>query len=735
MEENRNIYESRSRRYIHSFLTENLDPSVLRIPPEIEEGNVEYKFKLVDPPDERIEHLVTQMNWRLAEGHGEALYEIGVSDNGELTGLSKEDLDSTIFTLKKMAVVIGAEVMINRILDVSTNLERKNVAEMKVRRQASAEQHFTEIRIAILGGHDAGKSTLLGLLTHGIPDNGRGKSRLNLLRHPHEIESGRTSSISYQIIGFDLTGGLINYASTNVSTWEQICESSSKIVTFLDTCGHPKYQRTTITGLTGQTPDYACLIVPANTGGVPEISKEHLGLAVVLNIPVFVIITKIDIASEDQLTKTVTSLLNLLNAPGIRRSPIIIQEPKDVLETSSFMKTRFMPIFLISNVSGENLSLLTQFLNVLVKPEKVVTQSIDEEVEYQIEEIFSVPDVGCVVGGSLLSGQINLQALEPCIFYIGPHRGRFMPIQINSIHRQRCPVHLIRSGQSATLALSFLASWHSGNTAPIEPSSFLSKDGSLVQQPPHNFRLRRGQVILGPFYFLDSLTNGAFSQDRISLTKTSLVNTPTSNSYFPQYLLTGNGNSSCSSSDEESESPLTLRSVWEFDAELYILNHPSAIGIGCQGTAYCGSVRQQVRVVNLEKNGESSNNIKSTETSNQRKPLGSSPLRHFSISPSKSIFPLRQSIGTSDKQNTVVLRTSEKGRVRFRFVIEPEHVKVGWTVLFRDGRMKSVGKVVGIVKRTEEVDGMDGVPKIASVLTSPVAMFHQIVPLPDQIIQ
>ena len=46
-----------------------------------------------------------------------------------------------------------------------------------------------------LNAVDAGKSTLLGVLTKGTLDDGRGKSRVNLFRHKHEIESGRTSSV------------------------------------------------------------------------------------------------------------------------------------------------------------------------------------------------------------------------------------------------------------------------------------------------------------------------------------------------------------------------------------------------------------------------------------------------------------------------------------------------------------------------------------------------------------
>jgi len=57
--------------------------------------------------------------------------------------------------------------------------------------------------VAVIGGADAGKSTLLGVLAHGEFDNGRGSARLNVLRHLHELRSGRTSSISHEILGFD----------------------------------------------------------------------------------------------------------------------------------------------------------------------------------------------------------------------------------------------------------------------------------------------------------------------------------------------------------------------------------------------------------------------------------------------------------------------------------------------------------------------------------------------------
>ncbi len=62
-----------------------------------------FQFKLVNPSATRIEHLVTQMKWRLREGAGEAIYEIGVEDNGTLAGLKKDELDCSLRTIDTLA--------------------------------------------------------------------------------------------------------------------------------------------------------------------------------------------------------------------------------------------------------------------------------------------------------------------------------------------------------------------------------------------------------------------------------------------------------------------------------------------------------------------------------------------------------------------------------------------------------------------------------------------------------
>ncbi|KZV90640.1 hypothetical protein EXIGLDRAFT_837648 [Exidia glandulosa HHB12029] len=89
-----------------------------RLTPEVEEGNVEYKLKLIDPTPERFARLVTQLKWRLLEGSGQAYYELGVADSGQLVGLPRVDLDRTLETLEAMAGEIGASVIIVKEIEV-----------------------------------------------------------------------------------------------------------------------------------------------------------------------------------------------------------------------------------------------------------------------------------------------------------------------------------------------------------------------------------------------------------------------------------------------------------------------------------------------------------------------------------------------------------------------------------------------------------------------------------------
>lgn len=151
-------------------------------------------------------------------------------------GLDEQEMDKSLATLKRMAHRLGASMNIIRErvvvdeeaesspnkVDDSENVENtsplscdekeeknkkttrstKKAAEVLIRRVPDDSQ-FIDIRIAVLGNVDSGKSTLISVLTYDEMDNGQGRARLNLLRHIHEIQTGRTSSISKEIMGFN----------------------------------------------------------------------------------------------------------------------------------------------------------------------------------------------------------------------------------------------------------------------------------------------------------------------------------------------------------------------------------------------------------------------------------------------------------------------------------------------------------------------------------------------------
>lgn len=68
---------------------------------------------------------------------------------------------------------------------------------------------------------------MLGVLVKGGLDDGRGKARVNLFRHKHEIESGRTSSVGMEIMGFDSKGEVVvSSVAGRKLTWEEIGKRS-----------------------------------------------------------------------------------------------------------------------------------------------------------------------------------------------------------------------------------------------------------------------------------------------------------------------------------------------------------------------------------------------------------------------------------------------------------------------------------------------------------------------------
>ncbi|TGZ78690.1 hypothetical protein EX30DRAFT_373696 [Ascodesmis nigricans] len=287
-----------------------------------------------------------------------------------------------------------------------------------------------ELRVSLTGPTTSGKSTLLGALTTGELDNGRGKLRLSLLRHHHEIISGITSSIAWEIFGYKPTthapqsvspesddnpdhdgfftsdpddaqglaanataaARLVNYSTGNVSSWTDIhasvtnplhVPSSSpaspgRIVFISDSAGHTKYRHTTIRSLVGWAPHYIVLLIPANdadvncgangTYNLSDDIRRHFNLCLLLKSPLVVLFTKIEVAAKSGFTKLFSHVLGALKQAG--RKPITVADPGKVDDVVNQIKNdhRAVPVLFTSAVRGDGIATLHELLMRLPVP-------------------------------------------------------------------------------------------------------------------------------------------------------------------------------------------------------------------------------------------------------------------------------------------------------------------------------------------------------------------------------
>ncbi|EKM80959.1 hypothetical protein AGABI1DRAFT_71614 [Agaricus bisporus var. burnettii JB137-S8] len=317
-----------------------------------------------------------------------------------------------------------------------------------------------EVRCAVVGNVDSGKSTTLGVLTRGFLDDGRGKARVALFRHKHELETGRTSSVGMEILGFGPLGTPIlpqtiskdeNVTRHEKLGWEEISLQAAKIVSFIDLAGHERYLKTTLYGLTSGAPSCVILIVGANAGLI-GMSKEHLAIALALGVPVVVCITKIDMTPAPKLEETLKQVTKILQSPGCRKTPVFVKNIETSVElATSFGPEKICPIFQISNVTGEGFDHLRTFLNLLPSSEHDVTKfAIDQPLEISIIETWSVPYVGTVVNGIVNSGTVKVGDAV----LLGPDaNGNYRVTAIKSMHRKRTIVTTAEAGQCVSLAL------------------------------------------------------------------------------------------------------------------------------------------------------------------------------------------------------------------------------------------------------------------------------------------
>ena len=560
-----------------------------------------------------------------------------------MTGLSDEDLESSLDTLREMARRLEATCHVLRERVVTTENGARTAAEVLVRKVPD-DQQCIELRVCVLGSADVGKSTLLGVLTQvrylfhctlrcsgislslaeeilgekfvtyqlkyfvsnhslidfqGRLDDGRGRARLNMFRHLHEVQTGRTSSVSHELLGFDSDGKPVDYS--RCGTAEEICESSVKLITFIDLAGHRKYLRTTISGLTAHAPHYVMLVVSAAAGAdaVNAAAEEHLDLAVALEVPFFVAVTKVDVAPRARVAAALESLQRLLKSAGRNKVPLVVRSGDDsITAAGNALRDNVVPVFCVSSVTGAGLDAAKRFLHLLPPGASPREQEKleQERPEFQVDELFDVPDVGVVAGGLVSQGIVT----EGMRLLAGPSAedGSFRPVTVLSIKRNRAPCRLVRATQSAALALDCPMSW-----------------------------LRRGMCLVDP---RAEAVACLYFQVRESLQTFEINFTDLWIVFAPNLKI-------------------ILKLFQTFlQARICVLFHPTEINRGFRARAHVGSVRQAAVV--------------------------------------EGIHP-----ATGDG-----IRSNEQASVLLRFLRCPEYIKVGQRLLLSEGRTKGIGRVTQV---------------------------------------
>jgi len=64
-------------------------------------------------------------------------------------------------------------------------------------------------------------------------------------------------------------------------------------------------------------------------------TKEHLGFALALRVPTFVVVTKIDMCRGTQVERTLKQLERTLKGPGCRKVPLRVESVDDAVTAAT----------------------------------------------------------------------------------------------------------------------------------------------------------------------------------------------------------------------------------------------------------------------------------------------------------------------------------------------------------------------------------------------------------------
>jgi GTPase len=192
------------------------------LPPEVEEGNHEYKRFFKNLSRERISELSTQMNWRLNEGNGIAYYYLGVDDDGSIYGrLTQKQI--------KYSKKILNQIARDNKSEITKEEDNKSWFKFTIKRNTITKK-LIEKRILLLGDTNTCKSTFLAYIIKNKIDTEENKAKNFIISRKHELETGVTSAINYQ---YYLTDD-IKYVFMDTPGLDEYIKTQMKIILSLD---------------------------------------------------------------------------------------------------------------------------------------------------------------------------------------------------------------------------------------------------------------------------------------------------------------------------------------------------------------------------------------------------------------------------------------------------------------------------------------------------------------------
>ena len=414
---------------------------------EEEGGSVEFKERLtkdVHLADGRLESLAAQLRHRVLSGDGEATYVVGVTDDGGIAGIAPDAFSETMDVLSLLAEEAGAHID-----DVETWNARAaggnseglvGVATMK--EGAVLDTDDDHIVVGTAGHVDHGKSTLVGSLVTGQPDDGQGGTRSFLDVQPHEVERGLSADLSYGVYGFDERGAPVRMDNPDrKSDRAAVVRESERLVSFVDTVGHEPWLRTTIRGLVGQKLDYGLLVVAADDGPT-KTTREHLGILLATELPTIVAITKADMVEDKRVAEVQREVERLLRNADKTPLPVERHGVEAAIEEIS---EQVVPVLATSAVTMDGLPVLDELFERLPK-----TAGTDGDFSMYIDRTYSVTGVGAVASGTVRSGTVA--AGDDLL--LGPMAdGHFREVSVRSIEMHYHRVDEARAGRIVGIAL------------------------------------------------------------------------------------------------------------------------------------------------------------------------------------------------------------------------------------------------------------------------------------------